>query len=189
LTLTAELACEDFAAIAAPLFDESWYGSLYPDVVAAGVPGLVHYVTHGWLEGRNPHPLFDESWYGSLYPDVVAAGVPGLVHYVTHGWLEGRNPHPLFSTIWFRSTWKERLESENDLSQYLQFKAPHTVSPHPAVDEAWYRAKYLSDPVIRMTAIEHYARFGFREGNATSRDLSDFTFQKIERNLRGKTCA
>ena len=39
-----------------PLFDEVWYSDRYPDVHAAGFPGLVHYLRFGWREGRSPHP-------------------------------------------------------------------------------------------------------------------------------------
>jgi hypothetical protein len=77
-----------------PLFDEVWYADRYPDVRAAGFPGLVHYLRFGWREGRSPHPLFDEVWYADRYPDVRAAGFPGLVHYLRFGWREGRSPHP-----------------------------------------------------------------------------------------------
>ncbi len=80
-----------------PLFDEVWYADRYPDVRAAGFPGLVHYLRFGWREGRSPHPLFDEVWYADRYPDVRAAGFPGLVHYLRFGWREGRSPHPAIS--------------------------------------------------------------------------------------------
>jgi hypothetical protein len=173
----------------AELFDEAWYQSSYPDVAAAGISGLLHYVNHGWSEGRNPHPLFDEAWYQSSYPDVAAAGIPGLLHYVNHGWSEGRNPHPLFSTKWFRSIWKDRPDNRNDLIQYLQFDSPPEISPHPAINESWYRDKYLSVIDKPMTSAEHYVRTGHLEGCSTSQNCDRLLLQKIEAELRQDTCA
>ncbi|MFM0017752.1 glycosyltransferase family protein [Paraburkholderia azotifigens] len=36
------------------LFDADFYLSRYPDIAAAGVDPLVHYLEHGWQEGRYP---------------------------------------------------------------------------------------------------------------------------------------
>ena len=59
---------------------------------------LVHYLSTGWREGRDPGPVFSGEWYLSRYPDVAVAGVNPLVHYLSTGWREGR-----------------RLESQSDL--------------------------------------------------------------------------
>lgn len=59
---------------------------------------LVHYVLHGWREGRDPHPLFANDWYLAQNPDVAAHGaLSALDHYLLHGWREGRRPNPLFN--------------------------------------------------------------------------------------------
>ena len=41
------------------LFDQAWYLDTYPDVAAAGVAPLVHYLLSGGDDGRAPHLLFD----------------------------------------------------------------------------------------------------------------------------------
>lgn len=81
-----------------PLFDAAWYLKTYPDVAESGMSPLVHYVLHGWREGRDPHPLFTNDWYLARNPDVAAFGeMSALDHYLMHGWREGRNPNPLFN--------------------------------------------------------------------------------------------
>ena len=60
-------------AAASGLFDSSFYLQSNPDVAAAGVNPLVHYLASGGLEGRDPHPLFDSSFYLQSNPDVAAA--------------------------------------------------------------------------------------------------------------------
>jgi SAM-dependent methyltransferase len=82
-----------------PDFDSAFYLAAYPDVAAAGMDPLEHYLRHGMGEGRLPTrptpdrvPGFDAGFYLSEYPDVAAAGVDPLEHYVIHGKAEGRLP-------------------------------------------------------------------------------------------------
>ena len=77
------------------LFDDAWYLAQNPDVAAAGIDPLVHYLRWGAAEGRNPHPLFDSAWYLAQNSDVAAAGINPLVHYLRSGAAEGRSPYPL----------------------------------------------------------------------------------------------
>jgi len=44
-----------------PLFDTSYYGHKYPDVVQARMNPLLHYLSFGLAERRTPHPLFETS--------------------------------------------------------------------------------------------------------------------------------
>ena len=79
-----------------PLFDSEWYLQQNPDVAAAGINPLQHYMAYGWKEGRDPNPMFDTSFYIENNPDIAAQGVNPLTHFVQYGWKEGRTPHPNF---------------------------------------------------------------------------------------------
>lgn len=72
------------------LFDEDWYRSAYPEAVRTGIDPILHYVTIGAVEGRNPSRYFDTKAYCALYPDVATSGVNPLRHYVIDGRREGR---------------------------------------------------------------------------------------------------
>ncbi len=72
-------------------FDADWYLYAYPDIAESGVDPLRHYLTDGWLEGRNPNAFFSTRGYLEANPDVAAAGVNPLVHFWNHGLAEGRN--------------------------------------------------------------------------------------------------
>lgn len=74
------------------LFDPAWYLAEFPDVAAAGLDALDHYLRHGGFEGRRASPLFDTAWYLAENPDVPAMGMNPLVHYLRYGWREGRRP-------------------------------------------------------------------------------------------------
>lgn len=88
---------EEFAAVAATgAVDEEWYTARYADVADAGIPPLIHYLTQGWIEGRDPGPGFSTDYYLTTNPDVAASGMNPLVHYTLHGWQEGRLPRADF---------------------------------------------------------------------------------------------
>lgn len=58
---------------ASGLFDASWYLEKYPDVAAAGVDPLAHYMEFGAAEGREVGPAFDVKRYLIRHPAAVNA--------------------------------------------------------------------------------------------------------------------
>lgn len=72
------------------LFFDAWYLERYPDVARLGIDPLLHYLRHGWAEGRNPSPTFKTAVYLRENPDVRASGVNPLLHYILHGRKEMR---------------------------------------------------------------------------------------------------
>lgn len=72
-----------------PYFDSEYYLAYFPD---GGMEDpLEHYLTLGWIEGRNPSPNFDTNFYLQKYPDVRSSGICPLLHYARHGVHEGRS--------------------------------------------------------------------------------------------------
>jgi len=74
-------------------FDAAWYAAHNPDVAAAGQDSFDHYMTYGYIEGRNSGPEFDTNFYMQTYPDVVSAGVNPLYHFLRDGRAENRAPN------------------------------------------------------------------------------------------------
>lgn len=74
------------------LFDATWYLAEYPDVAAAGIDPVRHYLRHGVPDGRDPSPEFSTGGYLRAYPDVDESGINPLVHYIKFGKEEGRLP-------------------------------------------------------------------------------------------------
>jgi hypothetical protein len=64
------------------LFEEKWYKDNYPDVAAAGVDPIRHYLGFGAHEGRDPSPYFSTWEYLALNPEVAAAGTNPLLHHI-----------------------------------------------------------------------------------------------------------
>jgi len=76
------------------LIDAEFYLRANPDVAAARMDPLKHYVKYGAAEGRQPHPLFDPAHYLASCAAARNAGNP-LLHFLeqSSAWA---NPHPLF---------------------------------------------------------------------------------------------
>jgi hypothetical protein len=79
-------------AIVEPEFDAAYYRALNPDVAAAGLDPLDHFLQAGWGEGRDPNPQFSVRDYLEANPDVASAGLNPFVHYLVAGRAEGRAP-------------------------------------------------------------------------------------------------
>lgn len=63
------------------LFDADYYLSTYPDIRAADVDPLWHFVTVGWKEQRNPSNRFYTKQYVDTHAEIAASGInPFVVH-------------------------------------------------------------------------------------------------------------
>lgn len=67
------------------LFDEAYYLITYPDVRAADMDPLMHFIKYGWKEGRNPSKDFNTEFYLSQYNDVNKSELNPLLHYIKDG--------------------------------------------------------------------------------------------------------
>jgi hypothetical protein len=118
--------------ISSGLFDRDWYTQVNSDIDFDKFDPIVHFLTIGWLEGRNPHPYFDTSWYQSRNPDVEKAGINPLEHYIDHGAAEGRDPHPGFLSVWYEQTYSDSIDpGTNLLLHYCQEGRQKRFRPHP----------------------------------------------------------
>ena len=84
---------------ASPLFDAQWYLSANPDVAAAKLDPVLHYLLNGAREGRSPGPKFSGAEYHRANPDVPKSEANPLVHYVLYGHKEGRPASVLSGSI------------------------------------------------------------------------------------------
>jgi hypothetical protein len=125
-----------------PLFDPAFYLRNNPDVAAAGIGPLQHFIEVGGREGRNPHPMFDCEYYSWLYPELSKQKVDPLTHYLMQPRERRRHPHPLFDGAVQRLTSALARETQIDpLIDYIQFRSnldPTLVARH---------ATYIPEPV------------------------------------------
>ena len=110
------------AIFPSPSFDAEYYRQANPDVAAAPIQPLLHFLLFGAAEGRNINALFDASGYRQHYPDVAAAGVDPAFHFTVFGWREGRDPSPWFDTSAYLGAYPDVAAAGIDpLRHYLAF--------------------------------------------------------------------
>ena len=80
------------------LLDIGYYLSCNPDVKLTGEDPIIHYIYHGFNEGRKPNPTFDGEYYLETHSDVKNSNLNPLVHYGLYGINEKRNPMVKFKT-------------------------------------------------------------------------------------------
>lgn len=85
---------DDVYRFVATHFDNNFYLTNYPDILAAGLDPVLHYLDMGWQEHRDPSPSFSTRFYLKTNPDVIATGVNPFVHFLQSGQAEGRPGAP-----------------------------------------------------------------------------------------------
>jgi O-antigen biosynthesis protein len=110
------------------LFASGWYLDKYPDVAAAGVDPLQHYLRHGAAEGRDPGPKFSTRGYLARYTDVAESGINPLVHYIRHGKDEGRVATPFTGSAGAARPYR-------NFPEYLKYALLNPMVEAPFVEE------------------------------------------------------
>ncbi|MBY6242757.1 glycosyltransferase [Methylosinus sp. Sm6] len=144
-----------------PHFDKDYYAAAYPDVAAAGLDPLAHFLKHGWREGRNPSWGFHTLYYRDKNPSCGRRENP-LLHYAA-------NKH------------KERLvlfpESDEELIELQK----RVVAGH--FDAEFYRLKYLGGD-LHAEPLDHYLRIGWSLGFDPSADFSTSGYLEANAHAR-----
>jgi hypothetical protein len=135
------------------LFDAVWYRHRYPDVDAAGMNPILHYVGHGMREGRAPNPWFDPIWYRATHR-LPQDDVP-LIHYASGGEADGLRPSSNFDPGWYRATYKLALR-RSPLADFLSRRRSQTVAPCAAL----WPALGLPEPQLTDVADDVFLSLG-----------------------------
>jgi len=157
-------------------FNPAYYLANNPDIAAAGVDPLQHYLSNGWKEGRNPNAYFNTNWYLNQNPDIRAAGLNPLQHYEDNGWKEGRDPGPNFSvSAYLAANPDVKAAGIDPLQHFLvngqaEGRAASTTTPHAVgaqdalVDRTWYLAQHPDVAASGEDASANYHRVGWTLG-------------------------
>lgn len=149
------------------LFDAAWYLRTYPDVEAAGVDPLLHYLWHGAAEGREPHPLFDSEWYLARHLDTSERTNP-LLHFLTTRFVRHVAPTPLFDSDWYLDQGDPIAGPENAFEHFLVEGHRLRRSPNPLFDVEWYLNEYSSRGLCDPNPLIDYVVSGANQGRNPS---------------------
>ena len=108
-------------------FEPEWYRATYDDVSGDAEALLIHYMTVGWREGRDPSPAFSTNGYLARYADIALSGSNPLLHYVLFGRAEGRRPDAGRAT----AVPHDPLASDLSGLPAIVLAEPPEVGPHP----------------------------------------------------------
>ncbi len=178
-------------------FDSSFYLNIYEDVRASGINPLVHYILHGWREGRAPSPHFDRSGflaahnnidplkldpalscitlYGDYRWNIVATTSPqsanGVAHYnPTEEISEFASAKcgQYFDSEYYTSTYPDvAAAGANPFLHYMTFGHKENRNPSAGFDTFFYRNNYLSQNLARNPLLH------FIEGGMELKTLPD----------------
>ncbi|WP_029008781.1 glycosyltransferase [Azospirillum halopraeferens] len=163
----------------AELVDSDWYRSVHPDVAAANVDPVSHYLTYGWREGRDPNPWFSTRYYLSSNPDLAWRNVCPLLHFLRRGASEGRRPHPEFDIGWYSNRYLAGAPpSAEALVHFVTIGLAAGAVPSPFLDHVSVRRAVLATPpgersacLVRMLAFDADTRHGPLEWREADADL------------------
>ncbi|HKS62122.1 MAG TPA: M10 family metallopeptidase C-terminal domain-containing protein [Xanthobacteraceae bacterium] len=159
-------------------FDTKLYLLHNPDVAAANVDPLEHYLRNGKSEGRAIYAAigdavngFDAQYYLLHNPDVAAAGADPLQHFNQFGWHEGRNPNAWFDMAGYLSHYTDVAASGvNPLQHYEQFGWREGRDPSTQFDTLKYLAAYADVAAAGVNPFDHFLQNGIYEGRSPQGD-------------------
>jgi hypothetical protein len=144
------------------LFTEENYKLLNPDISGCGA---MHYIIHGWREGRNIQVLFDKDFYLENNKDVKDAGIDPAIHYYIYGSKEGRRPHKYVDRNFYIDLYKDIKECGIEpLSHYLHWGWKEGRRIMPLFDTAYYLNHNHDIRDSRIDPFTHYIIAGGAEG-------------------------
>jgi hypothetical protein len=160
-------------------FDGAAYLAANPDVKAAGVDPLLHFLQFGQQEFRQPFTVtelmasngFDYAYYLRNNPDVAAAGTDPFAHFRQYGWKEGRDPNALFDTDGYLASYADvKAAGVNPLDHYHAFGWKEGRDPGAGFDTTDYLAANADVHAAGIDPLAHYLDFGRHEGRSPQAD-------------------
>lgn len=146
-----------------PLFDAKWYLAQNPDIKSKKMGAAKHYVKYGWKEGRNPSKDFDGNAYLQEYPELVAKNWCPLFHYMT-----------LHKELMPKVSIKEIMHNlANKYSKRYQGKSNDykLIAKSKYFNKRWYLKQYPDVKKAGIDPIEHYLKYGWKEGRNPSQEF------------------
>lgn len=151
---------------------------------------VIHYVRHGWREGRQPHQLFDPRFYRASNPDLSTNRDP-LEHFLRVGGFEDRRPSPWFDTAYYRANYPDVARSKiNPLVHYLALGWRERRNPGSFFNTGYYLDR---NPDLRNSEenpLTHWVRQGRTQGRLPREGRKprspwtrDLTRSEIERRI------
>ena len=191
----------DLPKLAGAYFDSDFYCTKYA-ITGSREELLNHFLTVGWIQGRDPSADFSVLNYLMRNDDVLRRHLNPLVHYVMSGKEEGRAVSPSVDDYKIYLPWDEQVAdllpvwfdeefyilmnpdlrgSPCALAQFLVLGWIEGRDPSPAFSTHKYLWKYNDVWLAGENPLIHYLRVGRSEGREAI--VAEGSRQKVPRNL------
>jgi len=153
------------------LFDDSFYATHSPDVLAANLDPLWHFLRYGQDEGRWPTPRFDPAFYRAAHLRDDATHTP-LIHYLLEGQAQGvpTNPAQAATVSMQPATPQIPGRPAENAPKPSDLEAFCTTTG--VFDAAFYSARHADIATSDLSPFAHFMQHGWREGRDPSRIFS-----------------
>lgn len=129
-------------------FDQDFYLANNPDVAIAEIDPLIHYLSHGWKERRDPSETFSVGYYLDTYADVAESGVEPYFHYLVQGKGESR---------------RSQLDTNAAPQESDESADPQRVAVSSFFDKDFYLRTYPDVADAGIDPLDHYLAAGWQE--------------------------
>lgn len=174
-------------ALALSQFDEVYYQRSYPDLPLTGINYFEHYLTTGWLEGRNPSDDFDTTAY-FLRSALTHPNTCPLLHFVhasatkknsddqdidrrrLDGFVALARQSDYFDPDYYEGRYPDVTSSGLVAeAHYFVIGWKEGRNPSVAFETSFYAASYMLGALKQICPLEHFLLFGLRRGALPSR--------------------
>ena len=175
-------------------FNKEFYLSQFPDEKPENP--LLHYLTSGWKEGKDPSPKFSTSAYLSNNSDILEAGYEPFSHWLTFGRGENRQVRTSRNHSEFINPGlEENFDEEFYLSQFSDEKPEdpffHYMTlgwregrdPCPEFSTSTYLSEYSDVKNANVEPFTHFIFTGKAEGRVAQRSNKIEAYSERESNI------
>ncbi|CZT37366.1 rhamnosyltransferase WsaF family glycosyltransferase [Rhizobium sp. 9140] len=148
-------------------FDFEMYMAEDERIHRCNVDPVLHYLSFGWREGRNPAKNFSTQYYLERNPDVRKAGINPFVHYLTWGRAEGRRGHT--------------DDGSARYSRWADTETHKVFESHFDVD--YYRSQKNELTTNDANPFKHYRSVGWLEDLDPNSQFSTAFYKKVHRKV------
>lgn len=167
-------------------FDVADYRRRYPDVAAAGVDPLKHYLREGWWEGRQPNAWFHPSIYRAANPGLTPDDIDPFGVFLARAAREaGRldDRAALIALGGFDAAYYRRFAPEagdDPLTHFMARGWRAGLDPSPDFSVSFYLRRHLDVAESGENPLVHYLRAGRNEGREAASVADEAVFAQFE---------
>ncbi|BDZ69406.1 glycosyltransferase family protein [Methanobacterium ferruginis] len=138
------------------LFDLAYYLKNNGDIRLSGADPILHYIYHGFTEGRKPSPSFDGNYYLRTYKNVQNSNLNPLIHYSLYGIKEKRK---ISKKLEHKNNEQEKTICVKEDANSNLDEDYKIIVKSELFDVDWYVKQYC----VKEDPIKHYLILGFKE--------------------------